>query len=50
MYFEVVGCLNLPGEVISRAGAFERVLDVAMSTPPYSSPGPTRPQLEGLLV
>ncbi len=50
MYFEVVGCLNLPGEVINRPGAFERVLDVAMSTPPYSSPGPTRPQLEGLLV
>jgi 2-polyprenyl-6-methoxyphenol hydroxylase-like FAD-dependent oxidoreductase len=50
MFFEVVGCLSLPDEVMARPGAFERVLDVAMSTPPHSSPGPTRKQLEELLV
>lgn len=33
-----------------RDGVFERVLDVALSTPPYSSPGPTRAELEELLV
>jgi len=49
-FFEVVGCLTLPDEVIGRDGVFERVLDVALSTPPYSSPGPTRTELEELLV
>ncbi len=49
-FFEVVGCLSLPDEVIARPGVFERVLDVAGSTPPYTSPGPTRPELEELLV
>jgi hypothetical protein len=33
-----------------RDGVFERVPDVALSTPPYSSPGPTRAELEELLV
>jgi hypothetical protein len=49
-FFEVVGCFTLPGEVIGRDGVFERVLDVALSTPPYASPGPTRTELEELLV
>jgi hypothetical protein len=49
-FFEVVGCLTLPDEVMARDGVFERVLDVALSTPPYSSPGPTRAELEELLV
>jgi hypothetical protein len=48
--FEVVGCLNLPNEVMARHGVFERVLDVALSAPPYASPGPTRAELEELLV
>jgi len=49
-FFEVVGCLTLPDEVMARDGVFERVLDVALSTPPSSSPGPTRTELEELLV
>ncbi len=49
-FFEVVGCISLPDEVIARDGVFERVLDVALSTPPYTSPGPTRAELEELLV
>ena len=49
-FFEVVGCLSLPDEVMAREGVFERVLDVALSTPPYMSPGPTRAELEELLV
>ncbi len=35
---------------MARDGVFERVLDVALSTPPYTSPGPTRAELEELLV
>jgi hypothetical protein len=49
-FFEVVGCFSLPDEVMAREGVFERVLDVAHSTPPYRSPGPTRAELEELLV
>jgi hypothetical protein len=49
-FFEVVGCFSLPGEVMARPGVFERVLEVALSTPPYTSPGPTRAELEELLV
>ena len=37
-------------EVIAREGVFERVLEVALSTPPYSSPGPNRAELEELLA
>ncbi len=49
-FFEVISCLSLPDEVLAREGAFERVLDVALSTPPHTSPGPTRAELEELLV
>ena len=49
-FFEVTGCFSLPEEVMARDGVFERVLDVALSTPPYASPGPTRAELEELLV
>jgi 2-polyprenyl-6-methoxyphenol hydroxylase-like FAD-dependent oxidoreductase len=49
-FFEVVSCITLPDEVMARDGVFARVLDVALSTPPYSSPGPTRAELEELLV
>ena len=30
-------------------GVFDRVLDVAMSNPPYATPGPSRAELEDLL-
>jgi len=49
-FFEVVGCFSLPDEVMAREGVFERVLDVALSTPTHTSPGPTRAELEELLV
>jgi 2-polyprenyl-6-methoxyphenol hydroxylase-like FAD-dependent oxidoreductase len=49
-YNEVVGCFSTPDEVIARDGVFDRVLEVAMSTPPYKSPGPNRAELEELLV
>ncbi len=49
-YFEAIGCLTLPGDVIAREGVFERVLEVALSTPPYSSPGPNRAELEEILA
>ena len=47
---EVSSCLALPDEVVARPGAFERVLDVALANPPYATPGPTRSELEDLLV
>jgi hypothetical protein len=49
-FFEVVGCFSLPGEVLARDGVLERVIEVAQSTPPYISQGPTRAELEQLLV
>lgn len=49
-FWEVISCFSLPDEVIAREGVLERVLDVALSTPPYTSPGPNRAQLEELLV
>ena len=49
-FFEVLCCLSLPDEVMARDGVFQRVLDVALSTPPHTSPGPTRAELEELLV
>jgi hypothetical protein len=49
-FFEVVTCTTLPEEVIAREGVFERVLDVALANPPYSTPGPNRAELEELLV
>ena len=49
-FFEVIGCFSLPGDVMARPGVFERVLEVALSTPPYTSPGPNRAELEELLA
>jgi len=49
-FFEVVGCFSLPGDVMARDGVLERVIDVAQSSPPHVSPGPTRAELEQLLV
>jgi 2-polyprenyl-6-methoxyphenol hydroxylase-like FAD-dependent oxidoreductase len=49
-FFEVISCMTLPDEVMAREGVFERVLDVALSTPPHTTPGPTRAELEELLV
>lgn len=49
-FYEVTGCFSLPDEVIGRDGVFERVLEVALSNPPYSSPGPNRAELEEILA
>jgi hypothetical protein len=49
-FHELVTCYSLPEEVIAREGVLERVLEVAMDNPPYSSPGPDRVQLEEILV
>jgi 2-polyprenyl-6-methoxyphenol hydroxylase-like FAD-dependent oxidoreductase len=49
-FFEVISCYTLPDDVIAREGVFERVLEVALSTPPYSSPGPNRAELEEILA
>lgn len=49
-FSEVACCFALPEDVIAREGVFERVLDVALSNPPYQCPGPSRAELEDLLV
>ncbi len=49
-FFEVVTCRSLPDEVIGREGVLQRVLEVALSNPPYSSPGPSRAELEAMLA
>lgn len=49
-FLEVLGCFTLPDDVIARDGVFERVLEVALSNPPYESPGPNRAELEELLA
>jgi 2-polyprenyl-6-methoxyphenol hydroxylase-like FAD-dependent oxidoreductase len=49
-FLEVLACLSLPDEVIGREGVFERVLEVALSTEPYTSPGPNRSELEEILT
>jgi 2-polyprenyl-6-methoxyphenol hydroxylase-like FAD-dependent oxidoreductase len=48
-FMEIVGCLTLPGEVFTRTGIAERVLELtdAGSTP--RPPGPTRAELLELL-
>jgi 2-polyprenyl-6-methoxyphenol hydroxylase-like FAD-dependent oxidoreductase len=47
---EVIACFALPDEVIAREGVLDRVLEVALSNPPYASPGPNRAELEEILV
>jgi hypothetical protein len=49
-FFEVLGCFSLAEDVIAREGVFERILEVALSNPPYVSSGPDRAELEELLV
>lgn len=49
-FSEVASCFALPQEIIARDGAFERVIEVALSNPPYRSPGPSRAELEDLLL
>jgi hypothetical protein len=49
-FFEVLTCQTLPDDVMAREGVFERVLDVALSNPPYASPGPNRTELEEMLA
>jgi 2-polyprenyl-6-methoxyphenol hydroxylase-like FAD-dependent oxidoreductase len=49
-FYEVICCFTLPDEVIAREGVFDRVLEVALSNPPYSSPGPNRAELEEILA
>lgn len=49
-FHEVQSCQTLPEEIIGREGVFERVLEVALSNPPYRTPGPDRSRLEDLLV
>jgi 2-polyprenyl-6-methoxyphenol hydroxylase-like FAD-dependent oxidoreductase len=49
-FSELIACITLPEDVIARPGVFERVLDVALSNPPYVPPGPSRAELEELLV
>ena len=49
-YDEVIACFSLPDEVVARDGVLERVREVASSTPPYSSPGPDRAELEEILA
>jgi 2-polyprenyl-6-methoxyphenol hydroxylase-like FAD-dependent oxidoreductase len=49
-FLEVLTCMSLPDEVIAREGVFERVIEVALSTRPYASPGPNRAELEEILA
>jgi hypothetical protein len=49
-FYEVICCFTLPDEVIAREGVLDRVLEVALSNPPYSSPGPNRAELEEILA
>ena len=48
-YGAALSCFELPGELMSRPGLFDKVLEVAMSNPPYETPAPTRAELEELV-
>ena len=47
---EVAGCYTLPGDLIGRDGVLQKVMDVALATEPYQTPGPTRAELEAALA
>jgi 2-polyprenyl-6-methoxyphenol hydroxylase-like FAD-dependent oxidoreductase len=47
---EVTACLTLPEDITARDGVLDHVLEVALSNPPYASLGPTRSELEEILV
>jgi 2-polyprenyl-6-methoxyphenol hydroxylase-like FAD-dependent oxidoreductase len=49
-FHEVIACYSLPDDVMAGEGVFGRVLEVALSNPPYSSPGPNRAELEEILA
>lgn len=49
-FAEIVGCLALPMEVLSRPGMFERVLELAGEQPPPSPYGPDRQRLLELIA
>ncbi len=47
---EAAGRFQPANEMMAPEGVVERVLDVALSTQPYTSPGPRSTELEELLV
>ncbi|HLX88244.1 MAG TPA: hypothetical protein VKR22_07305, partial [Acidimicrobiales bacterium] len=47
---EILSCVSLPGDILGRPGAFEKLVEVAGDNPPYATPGPDRAELESLLV
>jgi hypothetical protein len=47
---DIVGCLQLPTEVLARPGLAERALRLAADQPPAPVPGPDREQLLRLLA
>jgi len=49
-FMEIVGCLTLPGVVLSRPGFAERVLEVAGRHEVAPPPGPTRDELLRLIA
>jgi 2-polyprenyl-6-methoxyphenol hydroxylase-like FAD-dependent oxidoreductase len=49
-YGEISSCNTLQTEVITRPGVLERVFEVAHQNPPYRTPGPSRTELDALLV
>ena len=48
-YADAMSCFALPDEIVSRPGVFDKVLEVAMTTEPYRTPGPDRKELEAIL-
>jgi len=48
-FMEIVGCLTLPGDVFSRPGLAERVLELTDPGEARRAPGPTRAELIELL-
>ena len=49
-FFEIISCQTLPEDLIAREGVLDRVLEVALSNPPYESRGPNRTELEEILA
>jgi hypothetical protein len=43
-FMEIVGCLTLPGDILTRPGVAERILELAQADAP-PSPGPKRAEL-----
>ena len=49
-FAEMLTCLALPAEVLSRPGVFERVLELAADAPPPEPYGPDRTRLLELIA